>query len=136
MSAQATDEIDGKEHGTLLKKSKLKLTDEHEAENRLLAKMVGLFAPEIFGLAKIKKALILSAISTSMVVGFKNPRLNVLLIGLPGLAKSALLKAIVKIVYGSKFADGIHSTGRTLTAVAIQEKNNADHITRRLNCNS
>jgi replicative DNA helicase Mcm len=81
-----------------------------------------MFANSIIGYDHVKEGLIMCAASTGREVNsYKRTRLNALLVGDPGLAKSALLKEATKLVSNSRYESGQNSSGRSLTAIVSKE---------------
>jgi replicative DNA helicase Mcm len=87
--------------------------------------LVALFAPELIDLDHVKKGMLLVCASAGLrnIDGSfpKRLRLNALLIGDPGLAKTSILEKTVKLIPNSQFAGGQSSTGLSLTAQIIKE---------------
>lgn len=93
-----------------------------------LAKM---FAPLVIGLDIVKKGLLLSAVSSGDDVHNKNgnrDRINVLLVGKPGIGKSKLIKDTPKLIPNSRYESVQHSSGKSLTAIVSKE--NDDYCLR------
>jgi len=82
--------------------------------------LISAFAPEIFGMREIKKILLLMLVGSTSIQkedGLKiRGNINVLLIGDPGIAKSQLLKTVVKISKRGVYTTGKGSSGVGLTA--------------------
>jgi replicative DNA helicase Mcm len=87
--------------------------------------VVKLFAPELIDLDRIKKGVLLVCANA----GFRNidnrlpkrQRINALLIGDPGLAKTTILEKATKLVPNSQYAGGQSSTGLSLTSQISKE---------------
>ena len=83
-----------------------------------------MFAPSVIGLDVIKKGLLLSAVSSSEDKnsnGNARERIHVLLVGIPGIGKSKLIKEVTKIVPNSRYESSQHSSGKSLTAIVSKE---------------
>jgi DNA replicative helicase MCM subunit Mcm2 (Cdc46/Mcm family) len=78
-----------------------------------------MFAVDVIGYNHVKKALILSAASASPNILQK--KVNTLLIGEVGLAKSLLLKRGAELVPNSRYESGQNSSGKSLTAIVAKE---------------
>ncbi len=82
--------------------------------------LASLLAPELIELDNVKKGMLLVCASAGLrnVNGMfpKRSRLNALLIGDPGLAKTALLEKTVKLISNSQYTGGQSSTGLSLTS--------------------
>ena len=100
--------------------------------SKLIKKLVSMFAPSIIGYDHIKQGLLLSAVNSGFDEGVNNKRkrsrINVLLIGEPGLAKSRLLLETTKLIPNSRYESGQNSSGKSLTAII--EKEDERHILR------
>jgi len=94
-------------------------------DKNIVNEMAKLFAPELIGLEQIKKGLILVCANAGLRnMDHRLPkrlRLNALLIGDPGLAKTSLLGKIAKLVPNSQYAGGQSSTGLSLTSQISKE---------------
>jgi replicative DNA helicase Mcm len=84
-------------------------------------KLVSLFAPSIIGYNHVKRGLILCAANTGNDNQTKRSRLHAILVGDPGLAKSALLREGTKLVLNSRYESGQNSSGKSLTAIVAKE---------------
>jgi MoxR-like ATPase len=89
----------------------------------LAAKM---FAPDIIGYNYVKKGILLIAASTNTDINDK--KLNALLIGDPGLAKSELLRKAVTLILNSRYESAQNSSGKSLTAIV--EKHDETSVLR------
>lgn len=87
--------------------------------------LVASFAPEIFGMDDIKKILLLMLVGSPQITkedGMKiRGDINVLLVGDPGIAKSQLLKTVVKISRRGVYTTGKGSSGVGLTASVLKD---------------
>lgn len=87
--------------------------------------LVSCFAPEIFGMRDVKKILLLMLVGSPQVVredGMKiRGDINVLLVGDPGIAKSQLLKSVVKVSKRGVYTTGKGSSGVGLTASVLKD---------------
>ena len=91
--------------------------------NNTIDELVEMFDPSIVGYQHVKKGMLMSAVNTSNNIT-RNDRINSLLIGDPGLAKSKLAKRITKLVPNSRHESGQSSTGKSLTAIIDKTDNN------------
>jgi DNA replicative helicase MCM subunit Mcm2 (Cdc46/Mcm family) len=74
-----------------------------------------MFAPDIIDYNYVKKGILLIAASTNTDIDDK--KLNALLIGDPGLAKSEFLRRAVELVINSRYESAQNSSGKSLTAI-------------------
>jgi replicative DNA helicase Mcm len=122
-------------------KAIIELTDlDKEAIKRycnrgsVIDNLVKLVDPSIIDYEHVKKGLLLIAVNTGyeynnyLNLNFRpdkdRHRLNAVLIGDPGLAKSRLLKSAVKIVPNSRYESGENSSVLSLTAIVSKEEEN------------
>jgi len=121
-------------HGITKHKRGYRDDDDGEIENQisemreipeLYNRLAESIAPEIFGHLDVKKALLLSLIGgtgTKQTDGMKiRGDLHVLLMGDPGVAKSQLLKQVVKIAPRSVYTTGKGTSGVGLTAAVMRD---------------
>jgi DNA replicative helicase MCM subunit Mcm2 (Cdc46/Mcm family) len=92
----------------------------------LLDILGSMFAPDIIGNDIIKKGMLLCAASTNTDETKK--KIQVLIIGDPGLGKSAMLRKSVALVGNSRYESAENSSGKSLTAIV--EKEDESHILR------
>ncbi|KAK1351016.1 Mcm2-7 hexameric complex component [Hamiltosporidium tvaerminnensis] len=89
-------------------------------------------APEIFGLSDVKKILLLMLVGAPCNVrsdGMKiRGEINVLLLGDPGVAKSQLLKTVIKIAERGVYCTGRGSSGVGLTASVLRDKSTGESV--------
>jgi DNA replicative helicase MCM subunit Mcm2 (Cdc46/Mcm family) len=85
-----------------------------------------MFATDIIGYNYVKKGILLIAASTNLDINDK--KLNALLIGDPGLAKSELLRKAITLVINSRYESAQNSSGISLTAIV--EKVNETSVLR------
>ncbi len=112
--------------------SAVKITPEEENEiiefsqNDPFGRLIKSFSPTIYGLDRIKEALILQLLG-----GVMKPRsdgirtrgdIHVLLIGDPGAAKSQLLKRVSAIAPKARFVSGKGASGAGLTAAVVRDE--------------
>lgn len=125
--------ITSKDREAIEKFTRLKI-----GENNIIDILVSMFDITTIGHDNIKKGLLIAAVnsgidnnynkknfvSNSNSIGInhkKRQRINVLIIGDPGLAKSKLLKRIVQLVPNSKYESAQNSSGKSLTAIVSKE---------------
>ncbi|EPR77863.1 DNA replication licensing factor MCM7 [Spraguea lophii 42_110] len=93
--------------------------------------IISSMAPEIYGLTDIKKVLLLLLIGSPTIKkrdGTKiRGELNVLLLGDPGIAKSQLLKTVIKIS-----ERGIYTTGKGSSGVGLTASVSKDPVTNEM----
>lgn len=113
----------------------LKITDDDEREVIALSKRPNIYnvfisniAPSIYGLSKIKEALLLqlfSGVPKHIEDGTTiRGDIHVLLVGDPGLGKSQLLTSVVNLAPRGLFTAGSSSTAAGLTAAAVRDEFN------------
>lgn len=83
-------------------------------------KLVSMFAHNIIGEENKKLGLLLSAISSPETKKHKG-RINVLLIGPPGLAKTKMGQESIQLRRNSKYVSGKNTTGGSLTSMILNE---------------
>jgi replicative DNA helicase Mcm len=95
--------------------------------------LVKKFAPAIVGYDHVKKGLLMVGANAGIPnVEIRIPRrlrLHALLIGDPGLAKSALLRALIQIIPNARYESSQSSTGLSLTA-QISKEDGGSHTLR------
>merc|ERR1712151_98462 len=99
--------------------------DEAHAQGSLYETCSRSIAPEIFGHADVKKALLLALVGSftkTMKDGMKiRGDVHTLLMGDPGVAKSQLLKQAINIAPRSVYTTGKGSSGGGLTASVVRD---------------
>lgn len=111
----------------------LEITPEEEEEIKNLAKdpwvhrkLISSLAPSIYGYDNIKEAilyLLFSGVRKKLPDGVMiRGDLNVLLVGDPGTAKSALLQYVTRVAPRGLYTSGRGSTAAGLTAAVLREK--------------
>lgn len=91
--------------------------------DKVVSKLTDMFATSVIGHTAVKTGLLLCATSTSLDKGVM--KLNTILVGDVGLAKSELLKNGVKIVPGSRYENIQFATGKSLTAIVDRDEGGA-----------
>ncbi len=98
---------------------------QEEQGKNPLDELVSLFAPELIDLERVKKGVLLTCVNAGIRnVDKRFPkrmRINTLLIGDPGLAKTSVLEKATRLVPNSQYAGGQSSTGLSLTAQISKE---------------
>jgi len=93
-------------------------------EDEWKEKLVGSFAPHIFGYRNIKLSLLLSLASMrGRIHERRRGWVNALLVGDPGMAKSMLLEEVEKVTQKSTYTTGKGSTAAGLTAGMVKKDN-------------
>eukprot|EP00494_Astrolonche_serrata_P029350 UN29617 len=96
------------------------------------SKLARSLAPEFYGLLDIKKALLLcliTGVTKTMKDGMKiRGDINILLMGDPGVAKSQLLRAIIRLAPRAVYTTGKGSSGVGLTAAVMRDKVTKDMV--------
>ena len=109
----------------ILAPSTLKRMEELERSGQLYEILARSIAPEIFGHLDVKKALLLQLIggvTKEMGDGMRiRGDVNVCLMGDPGVAKSQLLKYIMKVAPRGVYTTGRGSSGVGLTAAVMRD---------------
>ncbi|KAL9080104.1 MAG: hypothetical protein Q9157_001064 [Trypethelium eluteriae] len=109
----------------ILAQPTIRRMDELERSGQLYEFLSRSIAPEIFGHADVKKALLLQLIggvTKSMGDGMRiRGDINICLMGDPGVAKSQLLKYITKVAPRGVYTTGRGSSGVGLTAAVMRD---------------
>lgn len=104
--------------------------DTISTDPNLYTKLSNSIAPEIFGHADVKKALLLqlvSGVTKKMKDGLSiRGDINILLLGDPGVAKSQFLKYVSKVAHRGVYTTGKGSSGVGLTACVVRDKSTGD----------
>ncbi len=90
--------------------------------NDVIKKLVSMAAPSIVGHDKVKEGILLSAANTNEDEPDKRRRIHILLVGPPGLAKTAFLRQAIKIVPKSSVENAQTSSGLSLLAIVDKEE--------------
>jgi len=99
-------------------------------KKNVIDKLTDMFDPSIIGFRHVKKGILLSAVNTGIRKNrnksflIKGERINILLVGDPGLGKSKILRSAVKLVENSRYESGENSSGKSLTAIVSKEDDN------------
>ena len=114
--------------------TQIQITGEEEkkildlaADPAVFAKLVDSIAPAIYGLEKVKEALVLQllgGISKERGEGGVKTRgdIHILLVGDPGAGKSVLLKRISFVAPKARFVSGKGASGAGLTAAVVKDE--------------
>ena len=100
---------------------------KHVGEDKIVDKLADMFATSVIGYRHVKTGILLVAASTSLDKTMK--KINAMLVGDPGLAKSLMLKESVKLVSNSTYESVQFATGKSLTAIVTNDEGDA-HILR------
>jgi DNA replicative helicase MCM subunit Mcm2 (Cdc46/Mcm family) len=116
-----------------LSKQELELTAEdekaikrfvdHIGPDKVIERLTEMFATSVIGHNHVKRGLLLVAASTSLNKTVK--KLNAILVGPPGLAKSQLLKEATRLVPNSRYESVQFATGKSLTVIVTKEEGDA-----------
>ena len=115
-----------------LNKENIKLTNSDKRiikrfkeihKDHVIYRLAEMFDPSIVGYNHVKKGLLMSAVNVSDEIS-KKKRINVLMIGDPGTAKSKLLKRTTELVPKSSYESGQNSSGKSLTAIIEKAEEN------------
>lgn len=95
----------------------------------VINQLIKMFDPAVIGYEHVKEGLLLCTVNTSSdniseKLGLNRDRINALLIGDPGLAKSKLLRSVTKKIPNSRYESGENSSGKSLTAIVSKEEDN------------
>jgi replicative DNA helicase Mcm len=101
--------------------AKIRRRGGEEEDNSVIDRLVALFAPSVIGYDHVKQGLLLCAANSGNDTPTKRNRLHAILVGDPGLAKSALLREATKLVPNSRAESGQNSSGKSLTAIVSKE---------------
>lgn len=116
--------------------------------SKILDSLVDMFAKNVIGLDIVKKGLIISSASivsplindfTKTISNYNDHdihdypnsernRINVLIVGDPGIGKSKLIKGSIKLVSNGRYESTQHSSAKSLTAIVSKE--NEDLVLR------
>ena len=91
--------------------------------DKIVDKLSEMFATSIIGNNYVKKGLLLCAASSNPDKTAK--KLHAILVGDPGLAKSQLLKASMKLVPNSKYESVQFASAKSLTAIVTKDEGDA-----------
>jgi DNA replicative helicase MCM subunit Mcm2 (Cdc46/Mcm family) len=99
-------------------------------DSKVIESLVEMFDVSIIGNDVVKQALLCSLVNAgddlqSIRKHKRRNRINVLLIGEPGQAKSPLVKRAASLVPNSRCESVVHSTGKSLTALVAVENENS-----------
>jgi replicative DNA helicase Mcm len=98
----------------------LKLRRKYPNDNDLMAVLVNSFASHIYGHDRIKEAILLQSVGSvdmALEEGVKNRgKINIFLVGDPGVTKTRLLQAAARISINGQMASGKGASGVGLTA--------------------
>jgi DNA replicative helicase MCM subunit Mcm2 (Cdc46/Mcm family) len=98
---------------------------EREGGKSVISELVIMFAPIVIGNDHVKEGLLMVGANTGLPnIEMRTPkrmRLNALLIGDPSLAKSTILREMVKVIPGARYESAQSSTGLSLTAQVSRE---------------
>jgi replicative DNA helicase Mcm len=92
-----------------------------EGDQNIISKLTSMFASDVIGHDIVKRGLLFSAVNSGVDTPQRRQRLNALLIGPPGVAKSRLLREATHLVPSSRFESGQSSSGKSLTAIVAKE---------------
>ncbi|MCD1293682.1 AAA family ATPase [Methanocella sp. CWC-04] len=110
-------EISPEEEETILKLSR---------DPRIYTKMVNSIAPSIYGYSEVKEAIALqlfSGIPKHLPDGTRiRGDIHILLVGDPGIAKSQILRYVVKLAPRGVYASGKSASSAGLTAAAVKDE--------------
>jgi len=90
--------------------------------NDVIKKLVSMAAPSIVGHDKVKEGILLSAANTNEDEPDKRRRIHILLVGPPGLAKTAFLRQGIKMVSKSSVENAQTSSGLSLLAIVDKDE--------------
>lgn len=101
--------------------------------DKIIDELVKMVAPSVIGYNHAKEGLLLAASSTGNDLGrirkgMQRSRINVLLAGEPGNAKSALLRASTRLVPGSRYETCQNSSGKSITAIIVKENGEREFL--------
>jgi len=106
--------------------------EECRTDPDIYGKLAKSLAPEFYGLEDIKKALLLcliTGVTKTMKDGMKiRGDINILLMGDPGVAKSQLLRAVIRLAPRAVYTTGKGSSGVGLTASVMRDKVTKDMV--------
>jgi DNA replicative helicase MCM subunit Mcm2 (Cdc46/Mcm family)/DNA polymerase elongation subunit (family B) len=120
----------GNRQGLVLSENDIEIIRKWKYEKEIQGKnpideLIDLFAPDLIDLDRVKKGMLLVAVSAGLRNNDtrfpKRIRINALLIGNPGLAKTQVLQKTVKLIPNSQYAGGQSSTGLSLTSQISKE---------------
>ena len=77
-------------------------------------------ACNIIGHEDVKRCVLFCEVLTNLDTSLK--KINILLLGEPGLSKTEMLRYVVKLNPKSRFESGENSSGKTLTAIISNEE--------------
>ena len=97
-------------------------TNDRKMGISIIDRLTSMLAPNVIGYNYVKKGLLICAVSSGRDLRQTRRRINAILIGGPGLAKTTLLREIVKIVPNSRLESGQSSSGKSLTAIVAREE--------------
>jgi replicative DNA helicase Mcm len=93
-----------------------------KGEDKLIESLAKMHAPDIIGHTFVKEGMLyVAAYSDYDAGGRERIRINAMLVGPAGLAKTKILRATVKLVPNSRYESGQHSSGKSLTAMIAKE---------------
>ncbi len=102
-----------------------RFTNKHDS---IIDELASMFDHSIIGNDHVKRGLLLSAVNSDADTNNFNSRrerINSLLIGGSGLAKSRLLKSVTRLIPNSRYeSGGRNSSGKSLTAIVSKEDEN------------
>jgi len=103
-----------------------RFTNKHGSQ--IIDVLVSMFDNAIIGYEHVKRGMLLTAVNSNGDNHNSNQRrerINSLLVGGPGLAKSKLLKSVTRLVPNSRYeSGGRNSSGKSLTAIVVKEEEN------------
>lgn len=98
------------------------------SDNELLDVLINSFAYKLYGLSNLKEAILLQAVGPNFIDSKERDWINILIVGDPGIGKSALLSHASEINIHSARAVGKGASGVGLTASVIKEKDSLPQI--------
>ena len=103
-----------------------RFTNKHGSQ--IIDELVSMFDNAIIGYENVKMGLLFTAVNSNGDNNNSNQRrerINLLLVGGPGLAKSKLLKSVTRLIPNSRYeSGGRNSSGKSLTAIVAKEEEN------------